>query len=265
MAAIEEPGVGNYAWDNGWGEARHRLSLLEQCWDPGTQRCLLAAGVQPGWRCLEVGGGGGSVVRWLCDQVGPTGSVVTVDLDTRFLVSIDAPNLEVIESDVVEDGLPGGPFDLIHTRAVLMHIPARDRLLGELVDRLRPGGTIVLEEGDFCSIAAAESPIYRDFMERFAEIILREAGMNTTWARGVAARLAALGLTDITGRADISNYQGGSLEAEFWRVSFTQTRDLVLANGISKEDCDDFLAALEDPTQFFPAPAFFQIIGRRPG
>ena len=265
METIEEPSVGNYAWDNSWGEARHRLDLLEQCWDPRSHEGLRAAGVGPGWRCLEVGGGGGSIVRWLCDQVGPTGSVVTVDLDTRFLTTIDAPNLEVITGDIVEDGLPEGPFDLIHTRAVLMHIPARDRLLGELVDRLGPGGTILIEEGDFHSIQAAESPAYRKFMERFAEIIVREAGMNTTWARGTAARLAALGLTDLRCRADTSVYQGGSLESEFWRVSFLQTRDLVLAHGISKEDFDDLMAGLEDPTQFFPAPAFFQTTGRRPG
>ena len=39
-------------------EARRRLSLLEECLDPFTIRVLEAVGVEPGWRCLEVGAGG---------------------------------------------------------------------------------------------------------------------------------------------------------------------------------------------------------------
>ena len=40
-----------------------RLKLLEQLFDPGSrqQRAL----VQPGWRCLEVGAGRGSMAAWL--------------------------------------------------------------------------------------------------------------------------------------------------------------------------------------------------------
>lgn len=265
MGPMEDAGPGSYAWDNAWAEARRRLDLLEQCWDPESHTVLQATGLGPGWRCLEIGGGGGSIVRWLCDAVGPSGAVVTVDLDTRFLTLIDAPNLEVIEADIVTDGLPEGPFDLIHSRAVLMHIPARDRLLPELVDRLRPGGTVVLEEGDFHSFEAAESPVYRNFTRRFGRILHATAGMNSTWARGVPARLAGLGLTELRCRATTAIFPGGSPEAEFYRITFLQTRELLLANGIEKEYLDEFLSLLDDDTQWFPAPAFVQTTGRRPG
>lgn len=40
---------------------------------------------------LDVGAGGGSISQWLCDRVGPEGSVVAVDADTRFLDSGGAP------------------------------------------------------------------------------------------------------------------------------------------------------------------------------
>lgn len=265
METMEGAGAGSYAWDNAWVEARRRLDLLEQCWDPDTHTVLRSSGLAPGWRCLEVGGGGGSVVRWLCEQVGPDGAVVTVDLDTRFLTPIEAPNLEVIQADVVIDGLPDGPFDLVHTRAVLMHIPARDQLLPQLADRLRPGGTMVLEEGDFHSFEVADSPLYRDVTRRFGEILLREAGMNSTWARGTAARLARLGLTDVCCKVHYPVFPGGSPEAEFYQVTFTQTQDLLLANGVDKKDLDDFLSLFDDDTQWFPGPAFVQASGRRPG
>jgi SAM-dependent methyltransferase len=194
--------------------------------------------------------------------VGPEGSVVTVDLDTRFLTTIDAPNLEVIEADVVTDGLPAGPFDLIHTRAVLMHIPARDQLLPELVGRLRPGGTLVLEECDFHSFQGAESPAYRAFFARFSEIAHATVGMHPSWGRTLPAQLARLGLTDLHCRAITSIFPGGSPEAEFYGISIIQARDLLLANGVDEADFDKFLALLEDDTQWFPAPARVIVTGR---
>ncbi|MGH8999638.1 MAG: hypothetical protein ACRDY7_09630 [Acidimicrobiia bacterium] len=42
--------------------------------DSSTVRHLEALGVGAGWRCLEVGGGGGSVGRWLGERVGSDGT-----------------------------------------------------------------------------------------------------------------------------------------------------------------------------------------------
>ncbi len=250
----EEARADTYAWDNGWAEARRRLELLEHCWDPDTHDALRKAGIKPGWRCLEVGGGGGSVVRWLCDTVGPQGSVVTIDIDTRFLEPIDAPNLEVIRGDAATDGLPDGPFDLVHTRAVLMHIPARDRLVAELAARLHPGGVIVLEECDFHSFELSEASVYRDYVLHFAEIMHRTGRMETRWARGVPARLARLGLTDVHSRVVTTIFPGGSPEAEFFRLSFEQTRDVVLTNGMAKEEHEAAMELLDDDRHWLPAP-----------
>ena len=46
-----------------------RLKLLEALCDPWTFRCLDGIAVRQGWRCLEVGAGAGSVVRWLSERV----------------------------------------------------------------------------------------------------------------------------------------------------------------------------------------------------
>jgi len=264
METMENPGPGTYAWDNSWADAGRRLELLEQCWDPRSHEALRSAGVRPGWRCLEVGGGAGSIARWLCDAVGPDGTVVAVDLDTRFLARIDVPNLEVIEADIVTEGLPAGPFDLIHTRAVLMHIRARDLLVPELVARLRPGGTVVLEECDFHSFEIAESPLYRDFWGQFSEVIHRTAGMHPYWGRGLPARLSGLGLTDVRCWSTATIFPGGSPEAELFRMSWLQVSDILLANGADKEHVEEFLRLFDDDGQWFPGPAVVTAIGRRP-
>lgn len=62
-----------------------RLQMLERRFDPGTQRRMLAAGLTTGWHCLEVGAGAGSIVRWLEQRVGPSGKVVALDTNPRFL------------------------------------------------------------------------------------------------------------------------------------------------------------------------------------
>jgi SAM-dependent methyltransferase len=142
-------------------EERRRLELLEQCLDPITTGSLDAIGVEPGWRCLEVGGGGGSVARMLCQRVGPAGRVEAVDLDTRFLEEIRHENLDVYRQDVVAEGLPGTAYDLIHARLLLVHLPTREKLLEEMVAALRPGGWLLIEEMDVYPLLATADGLYR--------------------------------------------------------------------------------------------------------
>ena len=91
---------------------RERLALLTQFADPITTRRLTDLGVGPGWRCLDVGAGDGSVARWLAGQVGPEGRVVATDLEPRFLVGHGLPNLEVRRHNILEDELETAHFDL---------------------------------------------------------------------------------------------------------------------------------------------------------
>jgi hypothetical protein len=58
-----------------------RLRLLAELLDEGTFPLLAARGLQRGWRCLEMGAGGGSVATWLGQQVAPGGSVLDTVID----------------------------------------------------------------------------------------------------------------------------------------------------------------------------------------
>src|SRR5215510_2343643 len=111
-----------YLLDNAWQHARARLSLLESRLDPGTIFNLRWLGVRPGWHCLTVGAGGGSIAKWLCQQVGPSGHVVATDTDTRFLETLDYANLDVRQHNIVSDELEENAFDLVQVRGVLMHL-----------------------------------------------------------------------------------------------------------------------------------------------
>ena len=49
----------NYPLDNANEIAGARMELLARLFDPTTQRVLEGVGIAAGWRCLEIGGGGG--------------------------------------------------------------------------------------------------------------------------------------------------------------------------------------------------------------
>ncbi len=70
-----------------------RLTMIEAWLDPVTIRHPTARGVTNGWRCLEVGAGGGPIAAWLGAQVGAAGHVLAIDIDIRLLDAIDIPNL----------------------------------------------------------------------------------------------------------------------------------------------------------------------------
>jgi hypothetical protein len=59
-----------YAFPHTGADERRRLELFAERLDPLTVRRIKALDLAPGARCLEVGGGRGSIARWLCEYVG---------------------------------------------------------------------------------------------------------------------------------------------------------------------------------------------------
>ena len=156
--------MADYALDNSWDRARRRLSLLEQYLDPITKRRITALGIPPGSQCLEVGAGGGSVAAWLCEQVGPTGRVVATDVNIQLLERIKLSNFEAIKHDITVDSPPENGFDFVHSRWLLHHLPRPDVAIRRMIEALRPGGWLLLEEVDFFPVHTSTSQLYVDFM-----------------------------------------------------------------------------------------------------
>src|SRR5437016_5277184 len=106
-----------------------------------------------------------------------------------------------------------------------MHLPAREAVLADLVAALRPGGWLVGEEGDFFSIFATASGVYRDVFAWMARAFA-PAGLASDWARHLPALLASAGLNDIVADADVQFFAGGgSAGAQLMTLSLTQVRD----------------------------------------
>lgn len=259
-----------YTLDNAWRHARERLALLESLSDPGTIRHLEALGIGPGWRCWEAGGGGGSIAAWLCERVGPSGRVLATDLDTRFLDALDYPNLEVRRHDIVAEAPPEGPFDLVHTRALLVHLPAREVVLDRMVAALGPGGRLMVEEPDYVTKVTDPGNDARA-NELFARVRaaearwMAEAGIDQAFGRHLYAALMRRGLEEISAEGRVPVARGGTDLARFYRLSAEQSRERFLRAGVSEADFDAFLTLHDDPNFVWLQGTIFAAWGRKPG
>jgi ubiquinone/menaquinone biosynthesis C-methylase UbiE len=61
----------DYAFPHAADDEARRLELSQQRLDPLTIRRLERLGIGRDARCLEIGGGRGSITRWLAERVGP--------------------------------------------------------------------------------------------------------------------------------------------------------------------------------------------------
>lgn len=208
------PRAEDYLFDTGSDLGADHMTYLERMLDGPTTRWLEQTGLGPGSRCLEIGAGGGSIARWMAERVGPSGSVVATEVEPKRVQ--DIPGVELHRSDIA-DGLPvDGPFDLIHARLVLVHLPERERILAELVEALAPGGWLVLSEFSDrpMHVIAAPEPSDRALFERMQhlsiDVVSPAAGISWQWAAEVPERMIEVGLVDVMALEHAETTSGGT-------------------------------------------------------
>jgi SAM-dependent methyltransferase len=127
-----------------------RLRIIESANDPATITLLQRTGIQPGWTCLELGPGAGSMLEWLGTQVGTNGKVIGIDKNTTYLQSFSTPPYDIREGNFLDVSI-NHPLDLVHARYVLIHNHRDMDILRKIHHLLKPGSMGVFEEPDFTS------------------------------------------------------------------------------------------------------------------
>ncbi|WP_406053910.1 methyltransferase domain-containing protein [Streptomyces sp. NBC_01077] len=246
------------------------FSGLEAYCDPITGNFIDELPLPGGAACLELGAGGGSMVRRLAARVGPTGQVVAVDRDPRFVTP--APNVRIVRHDL-QLGLPEscrGPYSLIHARLTLSHLPNRRQLLGELVDALAPGGWLVVGEFSQRPLRVLNSPseddsaLFGRLMHRFTEIVMDHADIEDDWAHKVYAAMYASGLERLRMTDHAENWTGGSPGAELNWVAVNLVRDRMIAAGVTEDEMRRFRQFTADLRAASLSWEFVCVRGRKP-
>ncbi|MEP7088448.1 MAG: methyltransferase domain-containing protein [Gemmatimonadota bacterium] len=255
-----------YALDNASPEALARFPALADAFDQGTQRHLAALGVAPGWRCLEVGGGGGSIARWLAQRVGPAGHVLVTDIDPQHLRLADVREVEVRIHDITVDPLPAASFDLVHARLVLVHVRDRERALANMIAALKPGGWLIDEEFDnsvFPDPARNPGETLLETHKALART-LDEQGVDRGFGRRLFGRLRAHGLDHVAAEGRTFMWPAGSPGPAMMRANYLQLRSqMIAAEYITHAEFDRDIASLDDPDFFMPSPVLWAAWGQR--
>lgn len=251
-------------------DERQRLDALEASLDAGTIDHLKKLGVGEGWDCLEVAAGGGSIADWLCRRVGATGSVLATDIDTRFLSRLKHANLKIHRHNILTDELPFAAFDLIHARALLEHLPERDKALDRMIAGLRPGRWLLVEDGDYASWSpASRADIDRATLFTNASAatfrFLAAVGSDFFYARHLTHDLRAHGLVNVTATGRVSMVQGGSQMAQVWGLAWAKLRSKMVDSGfLTPEAIDGFIALHNDPDFEWMGPVVVSASGQKP-
>lgn len=257
-----------YTFDNRAPEAGTQLRALESFLDPITARRLVHPVLTPGARCWEVGAGGGSVARLMARAVGPRGRVVATDIEPIRLEP--QANLAVHRHDVRDQPPPGGPFDLIHARLVLLHVPERRRVLRRLARALVPGGWLLVEEFDvtapFRVLTAPTDPAGKLFTRVLDAMMdqLRARGADLGWAQNVHTEMVHYGLTDVDTVTHAESWVGGSTGMSLYEVNSVQLEPHLLASGLSAEELGLFRQLTQDPRFAALSYQFVSTRGRAP-
>ena len=109
-------------------------------------------GLREGWRCADVGAGGGDVTVALARIVGRDGRVYAVDSDparrdevAAAAAAAEAAQVVAITQAGEELTLPE-PVDLAYCRFLLLHVHDPALVLRRMGSAVRPGGWVVAQE-----------------------------------------------------------------------------------------------------------------------
>ncbi|MGW6391088.1 class I SAM-dependent methyltransferase [Streptomyces sp. NPDC055103] len=244
-----------------------RIDFGALAYDDITMARLRALGVGPGWRCLDVGAGTGTVSRRLLTEAGVE-SVLAVDRDVRFLTRRPVPGLDVLEADITARDFDPGRFRLVHARFVLMHLPEHDRVIARLAELVEPGGVLVLSDAvdpHPANDRAAGTP-YTEMMRAMWQGLRDAIGTDVGWVPSYPQLLREAGLMPVAAEMHVPPLSPGSPISRFWADTWQRSRAAMLATGLVDDTAVDAAIRYLDSEECAALSAgMLTTWGRKPG
>ena len=229
-----------YQFGTGIGEEElNRLEAQGAAIAPATRMIFAEAGIRPGMRVLDLGCGAGDVTFVAADLVGPDGFVVGVDRSADALARArlraerrGLAQVQFVEGDI-NDPAPGGPFDAMVERLVLMWVPDPAAVLRRQATVLRPGGLVVPIEADLSTMRfLPEIPLGTQvkswLVEAFAKSGIAFLGPRL-WAIVEEAGLRPLGMIGVQPHFGPGDEVGLAFLVESMRVA----EPLIVGTGVA--------------------------------
>lgn len=245
------------------GADQHFMAMLDEYLD--------ASDIDRSGSVLDLGCGTGVVVRQIARRKSFSGRLVGIDLSPYLIdaaVAIAgqegvADRIEFGVGDTTSLELADGSFDTVIAHTLFSHVDDPAAVLAECARVTRPGGAIIVFDGDWASMnfaqdnpllakANSEKLIAADVTQPF---VMRQMPRYARRAGLVVAKL-------------LPNVIAEAGKAEFWASAFDSYRQFGPASGVMSSDeanawADEQVQASEDGS-FFGASVFYTYILEKP-
>ncbi|MGE3272305.1 MAG: methyltransferase domain-containing protein [Chloroflexota bacterium] len=237
------------------------------------QAYLDALGDLTGLSVLDAGCGTGVVTRDLARRVGPGGAVLGVDPSAGMVAVAEDLAAQMGVSGVsflVQDGrrLPhaDATFDLTCAVTVLSHVPEREALVHELVRVTKPGGRLLVVDGDFAAnqLAHPDAEMTARIIEAWRTNIVDDPYV----ARRLTRLLIEAGLWPGPTNGYV-HVEAGRVEEDtsfLWQWCPFAVEQAIQAGAITRDEATGWLDAvqrLNDDHQFFGSVNFVGVVSTR--
>jgi hypothetical protein len=226
-----------------------RLQLQGSVLAPHSAQLFRLAGITSGMKVLDVGCGAGDVSMLLAELVGPTGSVIGVDMNPAVLelarsrvAEAGLANVSFIESDLADLRLDEY-VDAVAGRLILIHLREPAATVRALSGLVRSGGLVTFQDYNMTrSRAVPPVPLVASAIAWIAGAV-RAAGLNPDTGDQIASILRVAGLSVTGGATAGPAGTADSVMAGYLADSMRSVLPLVLGHGLATEaevDIDTF-------------------------
>jgi len=227
-----------------------------------------------GQRVLDVGCGTGVATREIARRVGQGSLVVGVDPTPVFIeIAERLRQDEMLDSLRFEIGdgrslaFPDGSFVVALAITVLSHLPEREQVLRELARVLRPGGRLLVVDGDYAANQLAHPD--QATTQRIIAAWRERAVDDPHLARRLVSLIAASGfqVEAVRGHVHVEAGQVEEATSFMWQWSLFALNQALMAGAVSADEgvtWREELARMNAEGTLYGSVTYVSVLARRP-
>ncbi len=187
----------------GGNEGSERLDILSRTIEKSTREFLKTAELNTAKSCLDLGCGTGKVTMMIAEIIGDQGQVLGVDINELNIhnanKSAKTKEIKNVSFEVfdVYKFKARTKYDVIYSRFLLSHLTNPKLILENILQLLKPGGKLLIEDTDFTGHFCYPKSDYFDQYVTLYQDLLKKRGANANLGQGLVGLLKDTGFSNV--------------------------------------------------------------------